>query len=65
MKNTLKSIMICACSIYSFIPSIVYAQDTEGETVTVDGANYYTEMPVRFFLNYNDIGERLGFYSAG
>jgi hypothetical protein len=49
MKNNLKSIMICAFSIYSFIPSIVYAQDSEGETVTVDGANYYTEMPVRFF----------------
>lgn len=65
MKSTLKTIMICACSIYSFFPSIVYAQASEGETVTIDGANYYTEMPVRFFLNYNDIGERLGFYSAG
>lgn len=65
MKSTLRTIMICACSIYSFVPSIVYAQDSEGETVTIDGANYYTEMPVRFFLNYNDIGERLGFYSAG
>ena len=65
MKVTLKSIMICAFSICSFIPSIVYAQDSEGETVTVDGANYYTEMPVRFFSTYNDIGERLGFYSAG
>jgi TPR repeat protein len=61
MKNALKSIMICAFSVYTFFPTVANAQESEEEIVTVDGTAYHTSMPYRWFSNYTDFGEKLDF----
>jgi TPR repeat protein len=53
--------MICAFSYASIFPSTAFAQDQEDETVTVDGTDYRTSMPFRWFSIYTDFGEKLRF----